>query len=178
MHANWEIYYFRCLKEIYYGNKSPSCKLIYWSSFQFFLQQLYWHFATTLNKAFELPDPGSMFYNYLLSFIVATFGVVYVWLALQKVINRPLLTLSAIGKFGIFLISLFCWTNDTISFRAFFRYQLVTLFSAAFFLVALFSKRVVSFDSISCQLIHAVLTDSNLHSDIPIQSALNIKHIQ
>lgn len=76
-------------------------------------------FATTLGKAFELPDPGSMFYNYLLSFIVATFGVVYVWLALQKVINRPLLTLSAIGKFGIFLISLFCWTNDTISFRAF-----------------------------------------------------------
>lgn len=76
-------------------------------------------FPATIGRLGELPEPGSIFYSSLLSFVVGTFGVIYGWLAFQKVIDRPLLTVSAVGKIGVFLVSLYCWSVDAITFRAF-----------------------------------------------------------
>jgi hypothetical protein len=44
------------------------------------------------------------FYAALLCYLIALFGGVYVWLALQPQINRPMLVLSALGKAGFALL--------------------------------------------------------------------------
>ena len=57
----------------------------------------------TIGKIAELPEPGSIFYSLMLSLSAGLFGAVYAWLAFQKQINKPLLSVSAIGKTGLFL---------------------------------------------------------------------------
>jgi hypothetical protein len=37
--------------------------------------------------------------------LIALFGLAYAWIALQPRINRPLLTLGAIGKIGVFVVA-------------------------------------------------------------------------
>ena len=84
-----------------------------------FIAALMLAFPTTIGKLVELPEPGSIFYSSLLSFIVGTFGVVYAWLALRQQIDRPLLTLSAVGKIGVFIVTLYCWQAGAITFQGF-----------------------------------------------------------
>jgi hypothetical protein len=76
-------------------------------------------YPTTIGKLAELPEPGTTFYTLMLSSLVGIFGAVYSWLAFQQHINRPLLTVAAIGKTDVFLVSLYCWQADIITFRGF-----------------------------------------------------------
>ena len=76
-------------------------------------------FPGSLGKFADLPESGSIFYTALLSFFVFTFGLIYVWMALQPAINRPLLAVSAFGKIGVFIISLYCWKANGLSTNGF-----------------------------------------------------------
>lgn len=62
-----------------------------------------------------LPPEVPPFYGALLALFVALFGVMYVWLALQQEIDRPLLALGAIGKAAAFLLTLLLWTQGQVS---------------------------------------------------------------
>lgn len=96
-------------------------------------------FPTTIGKLGELPEPGSLFYTSVLSMLVALFGGAYGWLAFQKHINRPLLTFAAIGKIGVFIISLYCWQSDIITFMVF-TVAIADLIFALIFIWWLFSS--------------------------------------
>jgi hypothetical protein len=56
-----------------------------------------------------LPMSVPGIYRALLAFLVAMFGVVYAWLAMQPIIDRPLVAFSAFGKTGVFIIVLIFW---------------------------------------------------------------------
>lgn len=62
-----------------------------------------------------LPAEVPMLYAVLLALFVALFGAMYVWLALQADIDRPLLALGAIGKFSAFLLTSLLWTQGQAS---------------------------------------------------------------
>jgi hypothetical protein len=64
------------------------------------------------------PEPGSGIYVWMLGLFVAVFGGVYLWLSFQPEINRPLVAVSAIGKLGVFVISVFSWLMVEIPARA------------------------------------------------------------
>jgi len=49
-----------------------------------------------------LPVPLSPFLAGQLGFVIALFGGVYLWLARQPVIHRPLLVVGGLGKLGFF----------------------------------------------------------------------------
>lgn len=76
-------------------------------------------FPATLGGLVGLPTDGSVFYRWLLAWFVALFGAAYAWLALQPTISRPLVTLAAVGKSGVFVIALACWWLGDIGFRTF-----------------------------------------------------------
>lgn len=76
-------------------------------------------FPITIGKLAQLPEPASFFYTSLMSMLVALFGGAYAWLALQKQINRPLLTFATIGKTGVFIVSLYYWLAGQITFFVF-----------------------------------------------------------
>lgn len=50
-----------------------------------------------------LPVPGPAFYTAQVALVIGLFCGVYLWLALQPVINKPLLVVGALGKLGFFL---------------------------------------------------------------------------
>lgn len=52
-----------------------------------------------------LPIPGPRYYTAQVALVIGLFGCVYAWLALQRVINRPLLIVGALGKLGFFLLA-------------------------------------------------------------------------
>lgn len=52
-----------------------------------------------------LPIPLSPFLVGQLAFVIALFGGVYFWLARQRIINRPLLLVAALGKLGFFVLA-------------------------------------------------------------------------
>jgi hypothetical protein len=49
-----------------------------------------------------LPVPLSPFLAGQVGFVIALFGGVYVWLARQPIIHRPLLVVGGLGKLGFF----------------------------------------------------------------------------
>lgn len=59
----------------------------------------------SLGRLFELPHDVPRLYAYLFAYVVAVFGVSYAWLARQTLISRPLLTVAAVSKVGIFMIT-------------------------------------------------------------------------
>ncbi len=76
-------------------------------------------FPSSLGQIAGLPLPGSRFYAWLLAILIALFGGVYAWLACRPQIDRPLVAVAIIGKFGVFAVSLACWLLGEIPFRGF-----------------------------------------------------------
>lgn len=76
-------------------------------------------FPATLGAVAGLPSQGPVFYRWLLALFVALFGAAYAWLAGQPTFSRPLLTLAALGKTGVFVVALACLWRGDISFRTF-----------------------------------------------------------
>lgn len=54
-------------------------------------------------RLLQVPDAPAI-QSFLLGFIILVFGLMYLWIAVQPEINRPLLAFGAIGKVGVFLI--------------------------------------------------------------------------
>jgi len=54
------------------------------------------------------------FYAAQIALTIALFGGVYAWLAGQRVINRPLLLVGALGKLGFFLLFVAFWLAGDI----------------------------------------------------------------
>ena len=52
-----------------------------------------------------LPVAGPRYYIAQVALVIGLFCGVYLWLALQPVINRPLLMVGALGKLGFFLLA-------------------------------------------------------------------------
>ncbi|MEO7996335.1 MAG: hypothetical protein ABI852_02760 [Gemmatimonadaceae bacterium] len=52
-----------------------------------------------------LPIPGPPYYIAQVALVIGLFCGVYAWLASQRVINRPLLIVGALGKLGFFLLA-------------------------------------------------------------------------
>jgi hypothetical protein len=55
-------------------------------------------------RLLQMP-PAPAIFTWNLGFLIALFGLAYAWIALQPRINRPLLTLGAIGKIGVFVVA-------------------------------------------------------------------------
>ena len=71
--------------------------------------------ASWLGQQLDLPAVVSPIYSLVAAYFVALFGVTYAWLARQSVIDRPLLGLSSIGKFGAFVIAVGLWLAHEVS---------------------------------------------------------------
>ncbi|MGV3707303.1 MAG: hypothetical protein ACO1Q7_00570 [Gemmatimonas sp.] len=56
-----------------------------------------------------LPIPGPPFYAAQVTLVIAIFCGVYLWLAVQRTINKPLLVVGAVGKLGFFLSTVAYW---------------------------------------------------------------------
>jgi hypothetical protein len=56
-----------------------------------------------------LPLAAPPFYAAQIALIIGLFGAVYAWLALQPIVNRPLLLVGAIGKIGFFALFVAYW---------------------------------------------------------------------
>lgn len=73
--------------------------------------------SSWLGQIAGLPLPGPPFYATVVAFFVALFGGAYAWLAWQPSIDRPLITLAAIGKTGFVLIVFVFWLLGQASGR-------------------------------------------------------------
>lgn len=60
--------------------------------------------ASPLGEFVGLPDAVPVIYRGVVAFFVVLFGGAYGWLALQPVIDRPMVGLAAIGKGGFFAL--------------------------------------------------------------------------
>jgi len=69
-------------------------------------------------RLIELPQQEYSLYTLLAGALVGLFGLAYAWLALQRVINRPLLLVGACGKAVAVLISAFLFATDQLSAMA------------------------------------------------------------
>ena len=61
-----------------------------------------------------LPLPLAPFYAAQLTLTIGLFGGVYAWLACQRVVNRPLLLVGAIGKIGFFMVFALYWAAGVL----------------------------------------------------------------
>ena len=61
-----------------------------------------------------LPIPGPPFYVAQVVLVIGLFCGVYAWLALQPVINRPLLVVGALGKLGFFASTVIYWARGDL----------------------------------------------------------------
>lgn len=62
-------------------------------------------------------EPVPAVYAGLLAAVIALFGGAYAWMARAAVIDRPLLTVAAIGKTAAFVLVLALWTQGLASGR-------------------------------------------------------------
>ena len=85
-------------------------------------------FPDTLGGLAALPPLGSEFYRWMLVYFVALFAATYAWLAVQPTISQPLVGLAALGKMGVFVVSLVCLLRGDVGVRTF----LVALVDMAF----------------------------------------------
>ena len=72
---------------------------------------------SALSQLAGLPVPVPTFYAALLAEFIILFGASYAWLALQPVINRPLLAFGAIGKTAAFLLAAALWLVGQVPAR-------------------------------------------------------------
>ena len=73
--------------------------------------------GSALGRLFDLPASVPGIYAGLVSFLVLMFGGVYAWLASRPEIDRPLLAIGAIGKGGVFVVTLCVWLAGASSGR-------------------------------------------------------------
>jgi Na+/melibiose symporter-like transporter len=66
-------------------------------------------FPSSLGQLAGLPLPVAPLYTVLLAFFVLLFGAAYVWLALAREIDRPMIGMAAAGKAGVFVIAVTLW---------------------------------------------------------------------
>lgn len=78
------------------------------------------------------PSPVHPVYGALVAVFALLFGGAYAWLAMQPVINRPLVFLSATGKLAVFSVVVVFWLSASVSWR------LVVASSGDFFFGAIF----------------------------------------
>ncbi|HTE39204.1 MAG TPA: hypothetical protein VK629_00145 [Steroidobacteraceae bacterium] len=89
------------------------------AAFNVFAALLFAFPASQLGQQIGLPADAPLIYRSMLTFLILLFGGSYAWLATQSVIHRPLLALSAIGKFGVFWIVLVLWLLGQATLRGF-----------------------------------------------------------
>ncbi len=65
-----------------------------------------------------LPAPVPPIYRALLAMFVLLFAGAYAWLASQRIIHRPLVALSALGKAGAFSVIFAIWLLDQAPARS------------------------------------------------------------
>lgn len=70
--------------------------------------------ASLVGQLMGLPTEVPALYSVLLAWMVAAFGGMYAWLALQKVISRPLVGFSGIAKSGVFILTFLLWISGHI----------------------------------------------------------------
>jgi hypothetical protein len=75
-------------------------------------------FPDTLGAFADLPPAAPRFHRALLALFIALFGGVYAWLAVRPTIDRPLITIAALGKLGVFAIAIALWSTGDLSTRA------------------------------------------------------------
>ena len=63
----------------------------------------------------ELPQSVNPIYAGLCALMVALFGFVYAWLALQPNVNQPLLVVGALGKACVFFLCAGLWLTGAAS---------------------------------------------------------------
>ena len=73
--------------------------------------------SSTIGRLVGLPPDVPVVYAVLVSFLVGLLGLAYGWLALQPHLDRPMVALGAIGKFGVFFIALALWLLDHVTGR-------------------------------------------------------------
>ena len=64
---------------------------------------------SSLGRSVGLPVPVPGIYCAILAFLIAFFGVTYVWLARRASVDRPLVGFFALGKGGVFGVVLIFW---------------------------------------------------------------------
>jgi len=62
-----------------------------------------------LGRFVGLPVPVPGIYCGILAFLIALFGVTYMWLAKRASIDRPLVAFFSLGKGGVFFVVLIFW---------------------------------------------------------------------
>jgi len=75
-------------------------------------------FPDSLGQFAGLPAPVPRIYTTLLAVFVLLFGVAYAWLSRQRVIDRPLVALSALGKAAVFSVIFVFWMLGDLSGRS------------------------------------------------------------
>jgi hypothetical protein len=65
--------------------------------------------SSALGQWLALPSSIPLLYGAYVAWFVVLFAGAYAWLACQPSIDRPVLAIAAIGKAGIFFITLFLW---------------------------------------------------------------------
>lgn len=67
--------------------------------------------ASFTGQLMGLPFEAPAVYSVLLAWMIALFGAVYAWLAMQKSINRGLVGAAAIAKAGVFINVALLWVS-------------------------------------------------------------------
>ncbi len=90
------------------GSKVPIRPALFTAALLNFSAALAFAFPASLGQPFGLPIAPPL-YAALVALFVALFGASYAWLALQATINRPLLTLGAMGKASACVLFFALW---------------------------------------------------------------------
>lgn len=64
---------------------------------------------SALGRLIGLPGPVPAIYGATIAFFVVLFGGTYGWLAMQPVIDRPMVAFAAVGKSGFFILISAFW---------------------------------------------------------------------
>lgn len=73
--------------------------------------------TSALAQMSGFPLPVHPLYGALLAVFALLFGAAYAWLAVQPVIPRPLVCLSAVGKLAVFSVVALFWLSGAVSGR-------------------------------------------------------------
>jgi hypothetical protein len=100
-------------------NKDTFIRRVLWATAVFNLggALLFAFPASVVGQLAGMPVPVPAPYTILLAFFVLLFGGAYAWLALQAVIDRPMVAFAAIGKAGAFAIFFVFWMVSEVPAR-------------------------------------------------------------
>lgn len=101
-------------------NKNKVIRYALWISvaFNLFGALLFAFPASPLGQFAGLPVPVPALYNVMLAYFVVLFAGLYLWLALQPQINRPMVAFAAIGKACAFLVMVILWLLGEVQGRS------------------------------------------------------------